>query len=41
VALTGKSVSPDIFAVIQLLGRGKSVERLREAADVATAQAAG
>ncbi len=32
VALTGRSVSPDIFTVIQLVGRRKSVERLREAA---------
>jgi len=40
VALTGGSVSPDIFAVVQLLGRGKSVERLRSAAREAS-QAAG
>ena len=32
VALTGGAVSPDIFAVIQLIGRDKSVERLRAAA---------
>jgi glutamyl-tRNA synthetase len=32
VALTGDDVSPDIFAVIHLLGRNKSVERLRAAA---------
>jgi glutamyl-tRNA synthetase len=32
VALTGDDVSPDIFAVIHLLGRDKSVERLRAAA---------
>jgi glutamyl-tRNA synthetase len=32
VALTGDEVSPDIFAVIHLLGRDKSVERLRFAA---------
>jgi glutamyl/glutaminyl-tRNA synthetase len=32
VALTGDDVSPDIFAVICLLGRSKSVERLRAAA---------
>ncbi|MGD8413484.1 MAG: glutamate--tRNA ligase, partial [Candidatus Latescibacterota bacterium] len=32
VALTGDEVSPDIFAVIHLLGREKSVERLRSAA---------
>jgi glutamyl-tRNA synthetase len=32
VALTGDEVSPDIFAVIHLLGRRKSVERLRAAA---------
>jgi glutamyl-tRNA synthetase len=31
VALTGGAVSPDIFAVIQLIGRGKCVERLRAA----------
>jgi len=35
VALTGRSVSPDIFAVVQLIGREKSVERLRAAASVA------
>jgi glutamyl-tRNA synthetase len=32
VALTGHAVSPDIFAVIQLIGRHKSVERLRAGA---------
>ena len=32
VALTGDEVSPDLFAVIHLLGRRKSVERLRKAA---------
>jgi glutamyl-tRNA synthetase len=32
VALTGDEVSPDIFSVIHLLGRDKSVERLRNAA---------
>jgi glutamyl-tRNA synthetase len=32
VALTGDEVSPDIFAVIHLLGRSKCVERLRGAA---------
>jgi glutamyl-tRNA synthetase len=32
VALTGDEVSPDIFAVIHLLGRRKCVERLRKAA---------
>jgi len=32
VALTGKSVSPDIFAVIQLIGRTRTIERLRAAA---------
>jgi len=32
VALTGKTVSPDIFWVIVLLGRSKTVERLRSAA---------
>jgi glutamyl-tRNA synthetase len=32
VALTGHAVSPDIFAVIQLIGRSKSIERLRAAA---------
>ncbi len=31
VALTGKSVSPDIFWVVVLLGKSKSVERLRRA----------
>ena len=30
-ALTGQGVSPDIFSVIHLLGRSKSVERLRAA----------
>lgn len=33
VALTGDEVSPDIFAVIHLLGKRKTVERLRAAAD--------
>ncbi len=33
VALTGGSVSPDIFAVIQLIGRDKCGERLRAAAE--------
>jgi len=33
VALTGRSVSPDIFSVIHLLGRTKSVERLALAAE--------
>jgi len=38
VALTGDSVSPDIFSVIHLLGKAKSVERLeRAAADVGAA----
>jgi glutamyl-tRNA synthetase len=32
VAVTGDEVSPDIFAVIHLLGRSKSVERLKAAA---------
>jgi glutamyl-tRNA synthetase len=32
VALTGKTVSPDIFWVIVLLGKSKTVERLRAAA---------
>jgi glutamyl-tRNA synthetase len=36
VALTGKTVSPDIFSVIQLLGRGKTVERLERAAEHAS-----
>jgi len=36
VALTGKTVSPDIFSVIQLLGRGKTVERLEKAAEHAS-----
>ncbi len=35
VALTGKSVSPDIFSVIQLLGKNKTVERLEAAAGYA------
>jgi glutamyl-tRNA synthetase len=33
VALTGKSVSPDIFSVIHLLGREKTVARLEKAAE--------
>jgi glutamyl-tRNA synthetase len=32
VALTGQTVSPDIFTVVHLLGRDKTVERLRAAA---------
>ncbi|NIM20660.1 MAG: glutamate--tRNA ligase [Candidatus Latescibacteria bacterium] len=32
VALTGDSVSPDIFSVMHLLGRAKCIERLRQAA---------
>lgn len=35
VALTGGSVSPDIFWVIVLLGKNKTVERLRRAASLA------
>ena len=35
VALTGGTVSPDIFQVIVLLGKVKTVERLRKAAGVA------
>jgi glutamyl/glutaminyl-tRNA synthetase len=31
VALTGDTVSPDLFSVIHLLGRAKSVERLEKA----------
>jgi glutamyl-tRNA synthetase len=31
VALTGKTVSPDIFWVIVLLGKAKTIERLRSA----------
>ena len=34
VALTGKTVSPDIFHVIIALGKSKSIERLRKAADM-------
>jgi glutamyl/glutaminyl-tRNA synthetase len=34
VALTGKRVSPDIFWVVILLGKSKSVERLRKAAEL-------
>ncbi|UCG51823.1 MAG: glutamate--tRNA ligase [Candidatus Latescibacterota bacterium] len=37
VALTGQSVSPDIFSVVHLLGRKKSVERMRTAALESTA----
>jgi glutamyl-tRNA synthetase len=33
VALTGKSVSPDVFSVIHLLGREKTVERLERAVE--------
>jgi glutamyl-tRNA synthetase len=33
VALTGQAVSPDIFTVVHLLGRDKTVERLRAAAE--------
>jgi glutamyl-tRNA synthetase len=29
VALTGRSVSPGLFEVMELLGRGRTVERLR------------
>jgi glutamyl-tRNA synthetase len=36
VALTGDSVSPDIFSVIHLIGRDKSVERLQTAARLST-----
>jgi len=35
VALTGGTVSPDIFQVIVLLGKGKTVERLRKGARIA------
>lgn len=35
VALTGGTVSPDIFQVIVLLGKGKTVERLRKGAGIA------
>jgi len=34
VALTGKRVSPDIFWVVVLLGKKKSVERLKKAAEL-------
>ncbi|MDZ7859408.1 MAG: glutamate--tRNA ligase [Candidatus Krumholzibacteriota bacterium] len=34
VALTGKIVSPDIFWVVILLGKNKTVERLRNAAEL-------
>jgi glutamyl-tRNA synthetase len=34
VALTGHGVSPGLFEVIYLLGRAKSVERLRRGADI-------
>jgi glutamyl-tRNA synthetase len=40
VALTGKTVSPDIFWVITLLGKAKTVERLRAAAATAAAPTA-
>lgn len=40
VALTGDEVSPDIFAVICLLGRRKSIERLKTAARYRTGDAA-
>jgi glutamyl-tRNA synthetase len=39
VALTGQSVSPDIFSVIHLLGHEKSVERLHNAVDHITSLA--
>ena len=38
IALTGKKVSPGIFDVILLLGREKTVKRLRDAADRLAAQ---
>ncbi len=41
VALTGDEVSPDIFAVIHLLGRKKSVERLLSAAAYRAGDTAG
>ena len=41
VALTGKSVSPDLFSVIHLLGRSKSVERLEKAVDHISSVASG
>jgi glutamyl-tRNA synthetase len=41
VALTGDDVSPDIFAVIHLLGRVKSVERLKNALTYRSKNAAG
>jgi glutamyl/glutaminyl-tRNA synthetase len=31
VAVTGQGVSPDIFSVIHLIGREKTVERLKKA----------
>jgi hypothetical protein len=34
VALTGRAVSPGLFDVLHLLGRPKSVERLRRGADI-------
>ena len=34
VALTGRTVSPDIFWVVVLLGKAKTVERLRAAAAI-------
>jgi len=41
VALTGDEVSPDIFAVIHLLGKKKSVERLKSAATPRTGGTTG
>ena len=38
VALTGKTVSPDIFWVVILLGKSKTVERLRTAAALGARQ---
>jgi len=38
IALTGKKVSPGIFDVILLLGRERTVKRLRDAADRLEAQ---
>jgi glutamyl-tRNA synthetase len=41
VALTGKTVSPDIFWVIILLGKAKTIERLRAAAALGASIPAG
>jgi glutamyl-tRNA synthetase len=36
VALTGRTASPSLFQVIVVLGRDRTVARLRKAAEIAT-----